>query len=370
MKQIDRSEILKEAPDFVQIASAHMQNSYIDYELKRRALDESSDRFLTYIGKNNETHVIDLKYVNVKGIMKSRGARDEDIADAQEIRKEIILPLIAEYNHAKQRYYNTFDLYNDRSKALAKLTPQLIDLFGSMCSAKDVKKIIKSREGYDLNDDELTKFYNENKNVIESRQAKYLLKSDKYKVATESGRLEIINDMLTDLYLKYEYYINNDQETKALNMSREVRNLLEQARKEVKGNELKLTVDGKIDINATIHGGENVTRIMREIPINSIIIGLVAAKSGIRPEILIHQLATSWYKDFNGFNKNILGQEKIQLPGDMIKAYDWGELQVANSTFLHEMNPIEITDAQVIEEKVGQEKKKELLQRLKQMKRI
>ena len=153
MKQIDRSEILKEAPDFVQIASAHMQNSYIDYELKRRALDESSDRFLTYIGKNNETHVIDLKYVNVKGIMKSRGARDEDIADAQEIRKEIILPLIAEYNHAKQRYYNTFDLYNDRSKALAKLTPQLIDLFGSMCSAKDVKKIIKSKEGYDLNDD-------------------------------------------------------------------------------------------------------------------------------------------------------------------------------------------------------------------------
>lgn len=366
MEQIDRQEMLKGAPDFVQIASAKMQEAYIDYETKRRALDESPDRFLTYIGKEGEQFVIDLKFVNVKGIMRSRGANDDDIADAQEIRTKVLLPLIAEYNHAKQRYYNTFDLYNDRGKALAKLTPKLIDLFGSMCSAKDVKKIIKSKEGYDLGDDELTKFYNENKNVIEARQAKYLLKSDKYKVATESGRLEIINDMLTDLYLKYEYYINNDQETRALNMSREIRNLLEQARKEVKGNELKLTVDGKIDINATIHGGENVSRIMREIPINSIIIGLVAAKSGIRPEVLIHQLATSWYKDFNGFNKNILGQEKIMLPGDLIKSYDWGELRVANESFIEEMKPAQI---QVIEEDQQGEKKRLILQKLREMKR-
>lgn len=370
MEHIDRNEILKDAPDFVQIASPHMQNSYIEYEIKRRAVDENNDRFLTYTGKGGELYVVDLKYVNIKGIMKSRGAKDEDIADAQEIRREIIQPLLNEFNHAKQRYYNTFDLYNDRSKALAKLTPQLIDLFGSMCSAKDVKKIIKQREGYDLGDDELTKFYNENKNVIESRQAKYLLKSDKYKVATEAGRLEIINDMLTDLYLKYEYYINNDQETRALAMSREVRNLLEQARKEVKGNELKLTVDGRIDINATIHGGENISRVMREIPVNSIIIGLVAAKSGLRPEILIHQLATSWYKDFNGFNETILGQEKIQLPGDMIKAYDWKELEQENSKFLNEMRPVEITEAQIVEEKEGQEKKQKLLSRLKAMRKI
>ena len=29
--------------------------------------------------------------------------------------------------------------------------------------------------------------------------------------------------------------------------------IIEQARKEVKGNEIKMTVDGRIDINATLH---------------------------------------------------------------------------------------------------------------------
>lgn len=263
---------------------------------------------------------------------------------------------------------HTFDLYNDRSKALAKLTPILLDLFGSMYSIKDVKKTIKKREGYDLEEGELTKFYNENKSIIENRQNKYVVKSDKYRVATEAGRLEILNDILTDLQLKYEDHIDRGQETKALIISREIRAILEQARKEVKGNELKLTVDGKIDINATIHGGENISRVMRDIPINSIIIGLVSAKSGIRPEIMINQLASSWYKDFNGFNKNILGQEKIMLPGDLIKQYDWNDLEKKNEQFINEMKPIEYTEAEIIQEEEGTSKKDLIRQRLRQMK--
>lgn len=151
-------------------------------------------------------------------------------------------------------------------------------------------------------------------------------------------------------------------------ISREIRAILEQARKEVKGNELKLTVDGKIDINATIHGGENISRVMRDIPINSIIIGLVSAKSGIRPEIMINQLASSWYKDFNGFNKNILGQEKIMLPGDLIKQYDWNDLEKKNEQFINEMKPIEYTEAEIIQEEEGTSKKDLIRQRLRQMK--
>lgn len=370
MEKVSREDIIKEAPDFVQIASKHMQDAYVEYERARIKLDECPDRFVTYIGHNNVLHSIDLKYVNLKGVMKNRGASEEAIKDAQEIRAKIIVPLLGQYNRAKSKYFHTFDLYNDRTKALAKLTPLLLDLFGAMYSIKDVKKTIKKREGYDLEEGELTKFYNENKSIIENRQTKYVLKSDKYRVATESGRLEILNDILTDLQLKYEDYIDKEQETKALSISREIRAILEQARKEVKGNELKLTVDGKIDINATIHGGENISRIMREIPINSIIIGLVSAKSGIRPEVMINQLATSWYKDFNGFNKNILGQDKIMLPGDLIKQYDWNELQQENEHFLNEMKPIEYTEAEIIEENEGQSKKESIRQKLRQMKKM
>lgn len=361
MSNVTREDILKDAPDFVQIASKYMQDIYIDYEKARIKLDECPDRFLTYEGKNGTLHSIDLKYVNAKGVMKNRGASEDSIKDAQEIRAKILMPLLGEYNRARNKYLNAFDLYNNKSKALAKLTPMLLDYFGSMYSVKDVKKTIKQREGYDLDDADLVKFYNENKTLIEQRQAKFALKSDKYRVSTEAGRLEIINDMLTDLLLKYEDYISRGLETKALTMSREVRNLLEQARKEVKGNELKLTVDGKIDINATIHGGENISRVMRDIPINSIIIGLVSAKAGIKPDIMINQLAKSWYKDFNGFNKNILGSEQVMLPGDLIKQYNWEEIKEENKKFLNEMNP-DIEEAVVIEE---QDTKNKVLKRLK-----
>lgn len=343
-REINRDEILKNAPDFVQVASLALQNKYIDYEVARRNLDECEDRFMRYSNAKGEMHTIDLKNVNIKGLMARNGATEEQIADAKEIRNKVILPLISVYTQTRQKYCHAFDLYNKQGSALVSLTPMLLDMFGSMLSVKDIIKVCKQKEGYDLNEAELTKFYNENKTIIEARQAKYVLRSDKYKVATESGRLEIINDIITDLQLKYEKYMRIDQEQKALVMVREIRNLLEQARKEVKGNELKLTVDGKIDITATLHGTENINRVMRDIPINSIVVGLVAAKSGIPAAVMIQQLATSWYKNFNGFNKNILGQEDIMLPGDIIKSYEWEDLEQKGKRFLGEMNTPVITD--------------------------
>ena len=48
MSNVTREDILKDAPDFVQIASKYMQDIYIDYEKARIKLDECPDRFLTY----------------------------------------------------------------------------------------------------------------------------------------------------------------------------------------------------------------------------------------------------------------------------------------------------------------------------------
>lgn len=367
-REYDREEIIKNAPDFVQIASVALQNKYIDYEIARRNLDECEDRFMRYTNDKGEFYTIDLKNVNIKGIMKNKGANDEAIKDAQEIRSKRILPLISKYNQMRQKYFHAFDLHNKQGNALISLTPMLLDMFGSMLSVKDIVKICKQKEGYDLSEAELVKFYNENKNVIEARQSKYVLKSDQYRVATESGRLEILNDILTDLYLKYEKYMKLDQDQKALVMEREIRNVLEQARKELKGNQLKLTVDGKIDISATLHGVENVGRVMRDVPINSIIIGLVSSKANIPAEVMIQQLSSSWYKNFNGFNKNILGQEEIQLPGDIIKGYDWKELEKKNNLFLSEMSQTVQGEYVEFEElKDVEEKKEDIKARLRRI---
>lgn len=361
----DITDIMMNAPDFVQMASKEQQDLYIDYELKRRELDSCPDRFMTYKGNENKLYTIDLKYINLRVIMMKNGASDDDINDAIEIRQQVIMPLVQKFNRAKAQYMNAFDLYNDKKKALLKLTPLLLDLFGTMHSVRDIKKILRNKEGYDLGEEELIQFFNENKSMIESRQQKYIIHSDKYRVATEAGRLEIINDMLTDMLIKYEYYVEKDQESRAINLSKEIRNLLEQARKEVKGNELKLTVDGKIDIAATLHGQENISRVMRNVPINSIVIGLVAAKTGLKAEVLTAQLAQSWYSNFNGFNKTILGNQKVELPGDLIKAYDWKELEKENDKFLGEM----VEEAVIIDTPEEKSQKRRLIERLRQMKK-
>ena len=246
----------------------------------------------------------------------------------------------------------------------------LLDLFGSMHNPKDIIKIIRKKEGYSLGEEDLVKFFNNHKSLIEARQSKYVMRSDRYKVATEAGRLEIINDCMTDLQLKYEEFWSKGNVGSALNILKEIRALLEAARKEVKGNEIKLTVDGKIDINATLHGEENISRVMRDIPVNSLIVGMVAAKSGIRPEILMHQLCTSYYKDFNGFVSNpVLGSEKVMLPGALIKTYDWGEIKEGNKKFVEEMAP-EIVEAEIIEEPPKSKTRERLLNRLRQMKGV
>ena len=180
------------------------------------------------------------------------------------------------------------------------------------------------------------------------------------KIALSEEKEESIDRKIKGIE-KFIKYLEEGLEDKALIFEREIRNMLEQARKEVKGNELKLTVDGKIDIVATLHGQENVSRVFRTLPINSIIIGLVAAKSGLDPTVLVHQLATSYYKDFNGFNKTILGREKIMLPGDLIRAANWEELEKQNQKFLDEMTPYEVQEPTYIDD----ERKASVKDRLK-----
>lgn len=365
---LNRDELLKEAPDFVQTAEPGLQTYYIEYEIARRELDEFPERFFVFRDQEGELKRIDLKNVNIKGVILNAGGTEEDVKDALEIKKDRYYKIMRRYTEAKKRYWYAFDLYNDKSKALGSLTPYLLELFGKMHGIEDVKKIMRAQFGHVLSHEELVVFYNQNKAMIESRQAQFVLSSDKYRIASDAGRLEVLNELLIDFQLKYKLALEKDQNNQALQYSKEVRQILEQARKEIKGNELKLTVDGRIDITATLHGKENIAKVFREIPVNAIVIGLTAARSGMKPEVLVAQLASSYYADFNGFKKNILGSEKIELPGDLIKAYDWKEVEEKNKQFLHEMQPMETEYEDVTDQIEAANIKSDVLNRIKQLK--
>lgn len=360
ISQKDFVEIIEQAPEVIQTASSELKNAFVALETAERALSESSYRFFVFEGKDGEEITADLKSYSAKGFILRHGGKESDVKKAQRHKEMYVIPLIEEIKRCKEVFN---DIY--RKEMLSSVTPEImtyiVKLFGEMNGVDDVQKILKEEKKIKLTQKELQAIFAKKKAEIESKRAVFLASSNQYKVATEAGRLQIINTIIIDLQHRYQKYLAEEKEEKALIFEREIRNMLEQARKEVKGNELKLTVDGKIDIVATLHGQENVSRVFRTLPINSIIIGLVAAKSGLDPTVLVHQLATSYYKDFNGFNKIILGREKIMLPGDLIRAANWEELEKQNQKFLDEMTPYEVQEATYIDD----ERKASVKDRLK-----
>lgn len=360
ISQKDFVEIIEQAPEVIQTASSELKNAFVALETAERALSESSYRFFVFESKDGEEVTADLKSYSAKGFILRHGGKESDVKKAQRHKEMYVMPLIEEIKRCKEVFN---DIY--RKEMLSSVTPEImtyiVKLFGEMNGVDDVQKILKEEKKIKLTQKELQAIFAKKKAEIESKRAVFLASSNQYKVATEAGRLQIINTIIIDLQHRYQKYLAEEKEEKALIFEREIRNMLEQARKEVKGNELKLTVDGKIDIVATLHGQENVSRVFRTLPINSIIIGLVAAKSGLDPTVLVHQLATSYYKDFNGFNKTILGREKIMLPGDLIRAANWEELKKQNQKFLDEMTPYEVQEATYIDD----ERKASVKDRLK-----
>lgn len=360
ISQKDFVEIIEQAPEVIQTASSELKNAFVALETAERALSESSYRFFVFEGKDGEEITADLKSYSAKGFILRHGGKESDVKKAQRHKEMYVMPLIEEIKRCKEAFN---DIY--RKEMLSSVTPEImsyiVKLFGEMNGVDDVQKILKEEKKIKLTQKELQAIFAKKKAEIESKRVVFLASSNQYKVATEAGRLQIINTIIIDLQHRYQKYLAEEKEEKALIFEREIRNMLEQARKEVKGNELKLTVDGKIDIVATLHGQENVSRVFRTLPINSIIIGLVAAKSGLDPTVLVHQLATSYYKDFNGFNKTILGREKIMLPGDLIRAANWEELEKQNQKFLDEMMPYEVQEATYIDD----ERKASVKDRLK-----
>lgn len=360
ISQKDFVEIIEQAPEVIQTASSELKNAFVALEMAEKALSESSYRFFVFEGKDGEEITADLKSYSAKGFILRHGGKESDVKKAQRHKEMYVIPLIEEIKRRKEAFN---DIY--RKEMLSSVTPEImsyiVKLFGEMNGVDDVQKILKEEKKIKLTQKELQAIFAKKKAEIESKRAVFLASSNQYKVATEAGRLQIINTIIIDLQHRYQKYLAEEKEEKALIFEREIRNMLEQARKEVKGNELKLTVDGKIDIVATLHGQENVSRVFRTLPINSIIIGLVAAKSGLDPTVLVHQLATSYYKDFNGFNKTILGREKIMLPGDLIRAANWEELEKQNQKFLDEMTPYEVQEATYIDD----ERKASVKDRLK-----
>ena len=233
---------------------------------------------------------------------------------------------------------------NATSKTVTMLqlkAPEVLDMFGRYYNTDEVRKILNERWQFAVPINDVKEFYTIHKDKIDRLRADYVLAGKETRLATDVGRMEVLSKIAWEWEQKFD-------KTKSMEVSKELRATIEQIRKEVKGDELKLTIDGKIDITATIQANKTVHEALQKLPINMIVIGLTAAKQGINPAQLIGSLANSYYSKFNGFNK-LSDKGEINLPGEYIRSYNWDEIKMKHENVIEEAEVIEVYEQNIPE---------------------
>jgi hypothetical protein len=218
--QKDFLEIIENAPEVIQTASKELKDAFVALEMAERALSESPKRFFVFEGSQGEEFTADLKSYSAKGFVVRHGGTKAAAEKAQRQKEIHIIPLIEDIR-AKKAVFN--DIY--RKEMLSSVTPDILSyivkLFGEMNGVEDVQKILKQEKKINLTQKELLSIFARKKAEIESKRAVFLASSNQYKVATEAGRLQIINSIIIDLQGRYHKYLEEGLEDKALIFERE-----------------------------------------------------------------------------------------------------------------------------------------------------
>jgi hypothetical protein len=354
-------------PDYMTGQSDHVKHQWRMWHLLGKQIDNHAERFYTISNQHTgAVRVMDCK-ANVGLVAKwakQFNATDQELNDLRRICNEIHDLQIKKGVLQKHWHREVYGKKRGDKTILDVRYAEVIDLYSKFYSTDEIVKIIADKWGLAIKYDVVKTFFVENKEKIERKRADFVLSSKESRLATDAGRLEILSKLAWEMEIKFD---NN----KSIETSKELRAIVDQIRKEVKGEEIKLTIDGKIDINATIQANQTIHDSLQKLPINMIVIGLTAAKQGLNPASLIGSLANSYYSKFNGFNK-LSDKKEIELPGQYIKSYNWDEIKRKNEDQIIDIEPIEVYETAIpeikrVETKTQRQKMLEILEGYKNM---
>lgn len=364
----ENTELILVLPDFMEDQPDEVKHNWRRWTLINNKIEKDPDRFYTVVNrKTGDSRIYDCRG-NVGVQVKSAKQFGADQSDLDAIKFAC--------DKLQKMKLEKADLYRKWSRAVFKTkkgedgllnirSSEILDLFGRFFTVKEVYKIINEKWGTTLTEDALYRFQIKNKLQIDKRKADYVLNAKELRLATDAGRLEVLSMLAYEMESKFE-------KTKSIEVSKELRSIVEQVRREIKGDEIRLTVDGRIDIQATVQANVTLSELLKTLPINMIVIGLVAAKQKINPVSLIASLGNSYYSKFNGFSK-LYDKSEVDLPGKFIRQYNWDEIK-SNHEKIKENEIIEdITSYEEVNEAtkpVIQSKREELNKLLEQYKKM
>lgn len=321
---------LANAPEQVKLDYAQ----YLDID---KQIQECPVRYLTITDGNGEPHHVDCLgiWTNVfRRFDKLYNIKEKDYKEAK--RRCLIMQKLKIQKGVYSRKYNSY--LNEKTgtrKVFDFRKGDILEAFGRYMSIDKVHEMI-TEWGYRETRKKVSSFYYENLDDIQSRRLIFAASDKDFYLSTSTGRIEALSYLYQELLKLFD-------ETKNVRYAAEVRSVIEQVRKEIKGDEIRLTVDGRIDITATLQVNKSLQDLNKQIPVNMFVVGLVAAKKGLNQADIMAQLTSSFYNNFNGFNGNPSDSDEIEYPSHFIKSYDWGHIdqihtekqEQAVKSFLH-----------------------------------
>ena len=314
-----------ELPEWIKEGSQELREKYIELTNWESTVNNHPDRYVHVTGRNGESKVYDLKgfLCNIEKGCMAIGVSKKEIDQIKIKHKEFAMMKVN--TSVLTQAFNKLRIKaagGSKELLLADEKAKILDLAGEFRTIEEIVDIIDRQYGYPSGLWEVKRVIRENQIVVDQKRADYVLRNKDFRLATETGRLEELNYLFSVIKDKF------DKGNQKIEYSKELRAILEAVRKEVKGDEIKLTLDGKIDIHASIQANQNVMDMARKMPIHLIVVALVAAKANVEPTQIMSALASSFYSRFNGFNGATDDKKDMNVlyPSSIIKQYDWGQI--------------------------------------------
>lgn len=306
-------------PDELQYAPKEIKEAYKEgWELDQKIQDIAFNT-VVLADRHGEPIYINCNAVYAQNVkrMKRLGLTDPNDFKLVEERSKEMKDLQRLKGH-QTKIVNGYMTGNQMSNVTDWKKQDILEQFGEYKNVDQVLEWMKD-QGLPVQRGKLVKLYQDNLDDIKDRRLRFLSRSKEYYLATETGRIESLSYLYSQTLTQWE-------KTKNRGYISEARSIIEQVRKEVKGDEIRLTVNGQIDFTATIQANRSLADFMTKIPINMFIVSLVAGKKGVNPQDIMAQLTSSFYRRWNGFSELASEDEEIKLPSHYIKDYNWEEI--------------------------------------------
>lgn len=198
---------------------------------------------------------------------------------------------------------------------------EILELFGRMYSLTEVHKVIVKDWKIPCSESAVERFRRTNMTTINEKIALYQRNYSDIRLGHKRSRL----DELVWMYgkMKDKFMSSGSREEQRVMLS-----ILEQIRKEVEGDSIR--IDGTLDVNIEQTVNMHLQKeVFKEISITQIVIARVASKAGVDMMKMVNNLTNSYYSNYTGLVKPMDDGADEEFSFPSTEVYDFNKIGFA-----------------------------------------